>query len=257
MAHILTPFMIQMFFRKTYLTVFAFYFFESVEVFLVSTFSGDYVIFLGDDGVFEPFADTLLGDPFQGLLGLLVAHLIVQTFDIPYHSGKFIHGDLEEERVFSMRFFLFLLWIPCMSTANYYIPIGDEEDPYQIRLGVLGIVLWTPFVIWLTGLLGWKRFNSNTPPYWTQKSYRQYWITHIVWAITAEIIILSVLVDFWYPYFQTWIGCVLVLFICLIYLTYKKELYEFLWLINGQTQTIRKTRQSPSMDEERSSDLIE
>src|SRR5690349_20790893 len=85
-SHIINPFCTYMLFQDTPATIILFLIFESFEVgILMIDHGSSYVIFIGDDMTDrgESPADSLIGDIFNGFLGLLLGRIHVFVFQIP------------------------------------------------------------------------------------------------------------------------------------------------------------------------------
>lgn len=83
-AHVTNPFCHHMLFQSTPWTIVVILFWESVEVFArVMRMEGS--MFMGEKeiGTAEPETDSLLGDFMQGILGIVLAKLLILTYKIP------------------------------------------------------------------------------------------------------------------------------------------------------------------------------
>lgn len=153
MSHVLNPFLIQVLFQRWYITVIAFYFWESVEVFFLATFSG-YELFVGDNSDFEPITDSLLGDQINGLMGLLMGILFSRALGIPkaslwapnpFSSYKKSPDQLKNtgysgafylfRTVFFRRLAMYALMAIPFSVYNTYTTVTNYSELYPSRKG--------------------------------------------------------------------------------------------------------------------------
>lgn len=80
--HTVNPYLILLLFENIPLTIIAIWVSESVEALLATIFIDNYALFLGEDGELESMTDSLVGDPLQGVIGII---LLTQLFCICRH----------------------------------------------------------------------------------------------------------------------------------------------------------------------------
>ena len=224
MTHILNPFMIEILGQKTWLTFLMFYFWESLEVLAVTVFSGQYVIFTGDDSEIEIITDTLMGDPFQGILGVILARLTIKAWGIPAWAPNpiGIYGALFFKRVLQ-----YIFWVVPVSFANMRI---DITGAYSINVGVFIVLVSTVFFWWT-----WINSNDNTETervlFWSGYDRKMYIEAHTGIIINAILLIMSASIHIGYSYFMTWIFWSIAMLLNIYVLILKSntsELYKFI-----------------------------
>lgn len=229
MAHMLHPFMIQMFFQKTWLTLFIVWAWESVEVLAITLTQGSYVIFVEDDTSLEPVPDSLLGDTFQGVLGILLAKLVIFTFRVPswWPSLYSPYHWIKTKRVLQ-----YVCWVAVFVIFNYQVTNSGLLD---VNLGVWILFVWTGIIILLIALFEhrtssviWKDMKDHTR-YVDSEHFD--WC-FIGWLSNAWIVMCAGLIHYWYTYFQAEL-CFLVAVLWNVYNIFMQDrMWELTYFLN-------------------------
>ena len=197
MAHMLNPFMLEILLQKTGFTLFMILFFESIEVFVITAFQGQYLIFVGDDASLEHIGDTLMGDFLQGVLGILLARVVILTWKVPPWSpspvGKY-------RKLFFKRVLQYIFWVVSLSVTNSKIIIPNS---YSINYGVFIVTITTTIFIYT-----WYKTNNSPLErslYWYNYSKNEYETVFLGILINALLLLVCTFVHVWYSYFQSWI----------------------------------------------------
>jgi hypothetical protein len=233
MAHILNPFILEILLQKTWLTLILIWGWESIEVIAITIFSGQYVIFVGDDSEIEPVTDTLIGDILQGILGIILARLVILSWNIPYWAPNPI-GPYK--LIFFKRLIQYIFWVVPLSVTNSKINI---KGTYSINIGVFIILITNIFFIWT-----WYKTNYNNPLeryyLWNNYDANEYNNAHIGILINSSILILGNSINFWYSYFQTWLALLIAIILNIYVITIfdrSKMIYNFFNFCNKKIYT--------------------
>lgn len=224
MAHILNPFFLEMLLQNTWLTAFTILFWESVEVFMITLFQGEYLIFVGDEAPIESIGDTLIGDFFQGILGILLARLTIISWKIPSWSPSPI-GPYKS--IFFKRLIQYLFFVAPFSLLNSNLKVTGA---YTVNYGVFLVTITTVFFIWT-----WYKTNRSpleNQVVWKKYSQWDYERVYLGIMITALIVMSSAFVHFWYSYFVTWIAWIVAMLVCVFVLLSQDRFWELSYAIN-------------------------
>jgi len=223
MSHVLNPFLVQMIFQNWMVTVIFFMVWEIVEVFALTAFGG-YGIFVGDTSDFEPIADSLLGDPFNGLLGIILAFTFVIAFKVP-HWMPSMFG--RARKVFWRRLALYLALV--VSFLPYNAQLELEGHPRPIFVGVyISMILHTIVLSY-----SWYKFDRTPMEIslfwggWIGKKHRDQvylgWITLLIlFQYTGTYYIT-------YVYYQVWLIWGSTIIILILFLASQGRLMELFW----------------------------
>lgn len=211
MSHVLNPFLIQTIFQDWKLTTLFFFVWESVEVFFLTVFGG-YEIFVGDTSDYEPIADSLIGDPLGGILGLFMAFMFQIAFKVPRWTPS-LYGTMRN--VFYKRVLLYLGLIASFLAYNsmtYYNHLS-----YPIYIGVFISMLLHVIILSISWLWfdrsnlqmnaiwgGWNSDDHRTQIYLglmsllvTFQYLGTYYISYVyyqVWAIWGFVMLMLILI---------------------------------------------------------------
>jgi hypothetical protein len=203
MAHILNPFMLEILLQKSWLTLIIIWAWESFEVLAVVIFNGQYVIFVGDDSEIEVITDTLLGDIFQGILGIILARLVILAWRIPEWAPNPIRHNLRTGygTLFFKRLLQYIFWVASLSFTNTRI---DFTGTYSVNIGVFIALISTVF-FWYTWFKSNNRTLTEKEFLWEGYTIQEYLESHLGILINALLLIMSASLHIWYSYFVTWI----------------------------------------------------
>ena len=224
MSHILNPFMLQMWMQNTWLTLLAVFSWESVEVLAVTVFRGDYVIFVGDDSEIEPITDSLIGDVLQGIIGILLAELVIIAFKVPSWTPSFWSSY---RGIWVKHLFFYVVWVISLSSTNLQI---EFPGTYSANVGVYFAVISTFVMITISYWTSLTRLERHAV--WKGYTQEEYDVVHLGWGLNALCIILGAIVHVWYSYFMTWAWVALAVVCDLCYLLFKGRLWELTYAIN-------------------------
>ena len=235
LAHILNPFLLQMIFQDWKVTVIIFFLWESIETFFLVTFK-DYKIFLGDEDGFEPVADSLIGDPLNGLLGLLLAWMFTITFKVPYWTP----GPWSRARiVWWRRIGLYLISVISFQAYNAFSldPLTGNRLPVGIYLTIGLLTLWLG--------LSWKYWSFTSMEMhlfwggWSEASLKHRDQVYLSW-ITLLILFQFVAVhQITYVYFQVWAIWLVAMLILLLIMAAQGRFHQFFYFASFQDRKQR------------------
>lgn len=193
--HILNPFFIQILFQDWKRTIIAFISWEAIEVLALVLFH-DYAIFAGDDSGVEPIADSLIGDPLHGFLGLLMALLFGVAFKMPYWNMA-SYGPANWVNWRQLIAFIFIQASFTVYNANYQSP--DMEVPFRYGVFVTASV----HMITILGL--WFLRSEQETVYVWEGHERHRDKTYLgLLAIVMLFHSLGGIYFFTYAYYQAW-----------------------------------------------------
>jgi len=198
LAHMYNPFILQILVQRWWFTLLVVWAWESVEILAVTIFQGQYVIFVGDDSEIEPITDTLVGDIFQGILGILLGYLVVFAWRIPKWAPSFTgpKRDLAFKKLLQ-----YVFWVVPLSLTNMQIRV---EGAYTVNIGVVIIAITNVFFI-----LTWY-YTDYSPLavklYWYKYTRDQYQFVYTGILVNTCVLLLGSSIHWWYSYFQTWIS---------------------------------------------------
>jgi len=156
-VHILNPFFIQLLFQDWKKTVIAFLSWEVVEVSFMTLFK-NYSVFVGDDSGVEPVTDSMIGDPLNGLLGLILAYTFGVAFKMPYWNMSYFGPA---RTTFWRQLVAYLFITISFSIYNAHYQSSTMEVPF--RFGVF-ITATIHFLVILSLML--VRCESETKYVW-------------------------------------------------------------------------------------------
>lgn len=203
MAHVLNPFLIQMIFQNWWATALMFMVWESVEVAVLLRGSGGYGgLFIGDHSDYEPVADSLVGDPLNGVLGMMMAFLFVLAFRVPRWT-PYLWGPAW--RIWWLRLAKYLLMIVSLLAYNFQLEVSGFGRPLYIGIYVTAVlhilILWT-----------FERYVDSRPLQmqliWggdTKSSRKHLHQIYLCWSLLLTFMHMGATYYVTYAYFQVWI----------------------------------------------------
>lgn len=225
MSHVLNPLLMQLIFQNWYFTVIMFFVWESVEVLALVLFK-DYTVFVGDASDYEPIADSLLGDPFNGVLGLLLAFTFVIAFRMP-HWMPSLFG--RARRVFWRRVLLYVLMISSFLAYNAVLqPVGVATPVYVGVYASMALhTVWLS-VSWLwldEGAMEWALFWGGK----TDASRRHRTQIYLGWMVLLVLFQLGGTYYITYVYYQVWLLWAIAVLALMLFTAAQGRLLEFVY----------------------------
>lgn len=197
MAHMFNPFIIEILFQNPLFTLLIVWSWESTEVLGATLFNGKYIIFVGDGSQgYEGTTDSMLGDTSQGVLGMLLARMVIFAWNVPPWTPSII-GPFKG-LVFK-RLIQYIIWVVPLSFTNSSIKLHGCRD---FHWGIYIIVITTILAIY-----SWYITNRSPLEYklwwfrYTEQEHRQVYagiMINAFFLVSTSFVFISV------PYYQVW-----------------------------------------------------
>lgn len=232
-VHILNPFFIQLLFQDWKKTVIAFLSWEVVEVSFLVLFK-DYSIFVGDESGTEPVTDSMIGDPLNGLLGMILAMTFGVALKMPYWNMSY-YGPARA--VFWRQLAAYLCITTSFSIYNANYQSSSMEVPFRFGVFVTTTIHFLVILsLWLI------RSDAETKYVWqsdgSPSSDRERHRHKAYCAIAVIAMLFHALGGTYFitfAYFQawaTWATCMLALVLFTAAQGRVKELFYYLYTWN-------------------------
>lgn len=220
--HILNPFLIHIFFQDWKKTLISFLSWEAIEVALLVLFH-DYSIFAGDDSGIEPISDSLVGDPLNGLLGLLLAFTFGVATKMPYWNMS-CYGPAKS--VFWRQFIGYSLIGLSFSIYNANYQSQDMEVPF--RFGVF-LTASAHLVI----LLGLWLFRSDAETRYVWEGHERHRNKAYIGLMAITMLFHSLGGTYFltFAYYQAWATWGVCMAALLLYTAAQGRLWEYYYYV--------------------------
>ncbi len=216
MAHMFNPFIIELLFQNPLLTLLIVWVWESIEVLGATLFNGKYIIFVGDGSQgYEGVTDSLLGDTSQGVLGMLLARMVIFAWNVPSWTPS-ISGPYRI--IVFKRLLQYLVWVAPLSFTNSSIKISGSRDFH-----------WGIYVISLTTILciySWYITGKSDLEYrlwWNRYSELEQRQVYFGIMFNSFVLLSTTFVFVWVPFFQVYLAWLILMIVNL-----------FVAIINGR-----------------------
>ena len=206
-THIINP-MTLFFVNGSFLiTVATIFYWETLEVVLLLIFNGTYEVFLGENGDIEPVVDMIVGDIFQGHLGILLGVQIMFLSGILEHrycswwyyrcckaNTRQCHCDKVPWPFNNWLSFtaLYLLWAATLSFTAWVV----DGILVGVIIGIIGSIVFYGTLLVLLNTAYDRRKHPHIDN----------WSVAVVYFFANVMIIYSTAWIPWWSYFATWLG---------------------------------------------------
>ncbi len=197
-AHVVQPMMLTMILQDPWAVFLLVILFEVVEALVLLFAKNTYLLFLNDpeSAEAESIVESLVGDVFQGILGILLAKLLILVYKVPTWTPSLWSPY---RRIWVKRILTLILMQPAFSLINGAV-LFQQSPPW--RYGLEFAMLWL-IGIWAL-LLRWNWTREEKVLFWLKSNRQHFELVYNAWFVTALVLLGSSLVYFTYPYFQVW-----------------------------------------------------
>lgn len=244
LPHILIPFSMYLYYQNAFLVLFWVYFFETLEALYVATFG---VPEPEDD---PPGSDSLIGDPFGGLLGVFLGYMCLRLFTDGSNSP--IRGWMptffrDGERLYGQTWSFYSFfgfekgyeerkrwWFLSLQFGVIGVATLPLVDILEIDLYVQRTIFLCTFMIALISFAAintklWVWYNLGEDNLSWRGVPNDYLRFYLAWILTCLFFIAMSFIPAPPPYFIVWISTVLIYSVYMVYYAKKRITKEALF----------------------------
>ncbi len=190
LSHFLIPLCAYVYMRSWWKVWLVVYWWETFEKFMEYS-SGKYFIFTGDTAP-ETSGDSLMGDPFMGILGIFTMYLMLCVFKLESES-LLIPANGFAPRRFWQYYIKYLFQFGVISTPTFFM--ASYLGKGYLSVGYLVFLIGSPLAIiffgwwnsddqiWCYRINGQKNFNLFHVPHEPQKAHEIAKRLYLIWAL--------------------------------------------------------------------------